>query len=214
MSTTAMHPLAADYLRRLRRAGRELPAGRLDDLCAEIESHLAEAIPPGASDAEALSVIERLGPPEEIVEAEQPAPADTLAPGADMRTWREWAAIVLLPLGGFAFGIGWIAGVILLWSSRAWSTRQKVIGTLIVPGGIAAFFPVLLLTATATKTRCVTAVRSSSGVLPPGTHHCFNVGGPSSLHVVIVIVLVAFVVVGPIAVAIHLARSASPAPAT
>jgi hypothetical protein len=212
MSTTAMHPLAADYLSRLRRAGRELPAGRLEDLCAEIESHLAEAIPPGTSDAEALSAIERLGPPEEIVEAEQPPPADP-AP-RDPRTWREWAAIVLLPLGGFVFGIGWIAGVILLWSSRAWSTRDKVIGTLIVPGGIAAFLPVLLLTGTATKTRCVTAVGSSGGVFPPGTHHCFNVGGPSPLHVVIAIVLVAFVVAGPIAVAIHLARSAGRAPAT
>ena len=137
MSTTAMHPLAADYLRRLRQAGRNLPAGRLDDLCAEIESHLAEAIPPGTSDAEALSVIERLGPPEEIVEAEQPPSAAPTA--GDPRTWREWAAIVLLPLGGFLFGVGWVAGVILLWSSRAWSTRDKLIGTLIVPGGIARF---------------------------------------------------------------------------
>jgi hypothetical protein len=207
MSTTAMHPLAADYLRRLRRAGRDLPAGRLDDLCAEIESHLAEAIPPGASDAEALSVIERLGPADEIVEAEQPAPADI---PRDPRTWREWAAIVLLPLGGFVFGIGWIAGVILLWSSRAWSTRDKVIGTLIVPGGIAAVLPTLFLAGTASKTRCAGYARGSGAAIGSGVQRCVSVGGPSTPHELLAIVLVAIVIAGPIAVAIHLARSARP----
>jgi hypothetical protein len=208
-----MHPLAADYLRRLRQAGRDLPAGRLDDLSAEIESHLAEAIPAGASDGEALSVIERLGPPEEIVEAEQPAPADTIAPGGDPRTWREWAAIVLLPLGGFVFGVGWIAGLVLLWSSRVWTLRQKVIGTLIVPGGIAAILPVLFLSGVGPKSRCASFARRNGGVLFPGSRHCVSVGGPSSLHVLLAGLLVALVVVGPILVAAHLARSAGRAPA-
>jgi hypothetical protein len=205
MSTTAMHPLAADYLRRLRAAGSGLPAGRLDDLCAEIESHLAEAIPGGASDADALSVIERLGPPEEIVDAEQPPTADL---PRDPRTWREWAAIVLLPLGGFVFGVGWIAGAILLWSSRAWSTRDKVIGTLIVPGGIAAVLPALFLLGTATKTRCVSYARASGAALSSGAGHCVNVGRPSTPHDVVAVVVVTIIIAGPIAVAIHLARSA------
>jgi uncharacterized membrane protein len=208
MSTTAMHPLAVDYLRHLRQAGGELPAGRLDDLCAEIESHLAEAIPAGASDAEALSVIERLGPPEEIVEAEQPAaPTAAAPPDRDPRTWREWAAIILLPLGGFVFGIGWLAGVVLLWSSRAWTTRDKIIATLIVPGGIAAILPVLLLVGT--KSRCMSFGRRNGAIFAPGSQHCVTVGGPSALHVLAAIVLIALVVVGPILVAIHLARSAS-----
>ncbi len=69
MSTTGLHPLAADYLRRLDRAARRLP--RRD----------------------------RLG---EIVEAEQP---DAVAD--DGRGIHEWAAILLLLLGGFLlFGIG------------------------------------------------------------------------------------------------------------
>ena len=45
MTPGALHPLAEDYLRRLRRAGRRLPPERLDELLAEIEGHLAEAIP-------------------------------------------------------------------------------------------------------------------------------------------------------------------------
>ena len=205
MSTTAMHPLAADYLRRLREAGRGLPAGRLEDLHAEIESHLAEAIPAGASDADARSVIERLGPPEDIVEAEQPEPPPS---ARDPRTWREWAAVVLLPLGGFAFGIGWIAGVILLWSSRAWPTRDKLIGTLVVPGGIAALFPVLLLVGAAAKTRCRTYTHTAAGAFGPSLQRCVQVGRTAPSHVVLTVVLLAIVIAGPIAVAIHLARSA------
>jgi hypothetical protein len=112
------------------------------------------------------------------------------------------------------FGIGWIAGVILLWSSRAWTTRDKVIGTLIVPGGIAAFLPVLLLAGTATKTRCATYTRAAGGAFGPGARHCVSVGGASPSHTLVTAVLLAIVIAGPIAVAVHLARSAGRAPAT
>lgn len=207
MSTTAMHPLAADYLRRLRQAGRALPAGRLDDLCAEIESHLAEAIPAGASDAQALSVIERLGPPEDIVEAEAaPSPP---APGK--RGWHEIVAVVLLLLGGFVFGVGWIAGVVLLWTSRVWSIRDKLIGTLIVPGGLAAVFPVLLIAGEPTKHICKGVATEVSPVFRPGRMHCISFGGPSGAHHIVGIVLVAIVVAGSIFTAIYLSRRASPA---
>jgi hypothetical protein len=43
---------------------------------------------------------------------------------------REWATVVLLPLV-------WVVGVVLLWRSRAWTLRDKLIGTLVVPGGLA-----------------------------------------------------------------------------
>jgi hypothetical protein len=49
---------------------------------------------------------------------------------------KEWAAIILLLLRGFIVGLGWVAGLVLLWSSRAWSTRDKWVGTLVVPGGL------------------------------------------------------------------------------
>ena len=88
MSTSTLHPRAEEYLRRLERAARSLPGDRRRELISEIESHLAEAIPPGASELEALDVIERLGPPGEIVEAEQPGRLSS----DDGRTWREWTA--------------------------------------------------------------------------------------------------------------------------
>jgi hypothetical protein len=141
MTTDTLHPLAAEYLERLRRAGRGLPPGRLRELLTEIEGHLSEAIDPSASDAQALTVLDRLGEPEAIIAAETP-PLDELP---DRRGAREWAAIILLLFGGFIFVFGWFAGLILLWSSRAWTTRDKWIGTLVVPGGLATSVLVGLL---------------------------------------------------------------------
>jgi hypothetical protein len=72
MTASTLHPLAADYLQRLRRAGRGLPRGRLAELVAEIEGHLSEALDAKASDAEVLTVLDKLGEPEAIIEAEAP----------------------------------------------------------------------------------------------------------------------------------------------
>ncbi|MDQ6775829.1 MAG: hypothetical protein M3071_06310 [Actinomycetota bacterium] len=101
MSTHTLHP--ADYLNRLRRAGRGLPRSRLKELAAETEEHLSEAIPPKASDAEALTVLDRLGEPEEIIDAEEPRPdalQDTPGPASGPRSSCSCA-------GGVIFGIGW-----------------------------------------------------------------------------------------------------------
>jgi hypothetical protein len=45
-------------------------------------------------------------------------------------------ALVLLLVGGFVFVIGWFAGVILLWVSDAWTRREKLLGTLVLPFGL------------------------------------------------------------------------------
>ena len=49
----------------------------------------------------------------------------------------EIAALILLPLGGIILQvIGWFIGVILLCSSRVWTTGEKLAGTLLFPGGL------------------------------------------------------------------------------
>jgi hypothetical protein len=205
MTPDNLHPLADDYLRRLRRAGRQLPPERLRELTAEIEGYLAEAIPPGAADREALEVLERLGSPADIVDAERP-PGHGLAV---RRSWRERAAVILLPLGGFAFGVGWLVGLVLLWSSRLWTTREKVIGTLIVPGGIATALVVLVLTGT--KRRCITLARidpSTGALIGRATMRCTPRGGPSAATTALHIALVVFFVLGPVVSAVYLARRA------
>jgi hypothetical protein len=190
MTTTTMHPLAEDYLDGLEHAARRLPRGQRRELVEEISAHLAEATDPTMSDAEVMTVLDRLGDPEDIVEAEQPT--ETVR----RRGTHEGAAIFLLLFGGFIFVFGWIAGAIMLWSSRAWDTRDKLIGTLVVPGGLATVVLAGLLGAT-------TQVCTSG----PG-HPTTCSPGPSTLHNIASIAVLAFCFFGPIFTAIYLARRA------
>ncbi len=199
MSTTTLHPLAAAYLDRLRHAGRRLPRPVLRELVADIEAHLSETTNLGMSDAEVLTVLDRLGDPEEIIDAQQPRAA------ADTRGAHEWAAIILLLFGGFIFGLGWLAGLILLWSSRAWTTRDKWIGTLVLPGGLAAGLYIGLF-ANGSSQSCY----SVNG----GPQHC--TGGLSTGRQILELAIFAVLVLPPIATAVYLARRASeqrPSPA-
>jgi hypothetical protein len=199
MTTDTQHPLAADYLKRLRRAARRLPPGRRAELVAEIEAHLAEALHPWATDPEARNVLDRLGTPEAIVDAEQPGAA---AARAEPRGTKEWLAVALLLFGGFFAGFGWLVGVILLWSSRAWTIREKWIGTLLVPGGLATAF-VLLGTATTSGGGSCTRIGN-------GPQHCT---GQTSSTDTTWLVVVAILVLASIGSSMYLARRARTAPA-
>lgn len=192
MATTSLHPLAADYLDRRDHAVRRLPRAERRELVEEIGAHLYEATRPDMSDAEALTVLDRLGEPEEIVAAQRPEERPRRGrPGG-----QEWAAIVLLLIGGFIFVFGWIVGAVLLWSSRAWTTRDKLIGTLIVPGGLASIF---LAFAVGGTTRECTSGPGRPTICTPG---------PSTLHNILAIALVGFCLLGPIFTSVYLARRA------
>ena len=131
MNAATLHPLARDYLKRLKKAARRLPRARRNELIGEIESRLTEALPAGASGAEALNVLERLGGPEQIVAEAESEAKETPRPGM-----RESLAVMLLLFGGFLFLVGWFVGLHLLWSSRFWTMRDKLVGALLVPGGL------------------------------------------------------------------------------
>ncbi len=197
MTTNTLHPLAADYLERLRRAGRGLPPGRLRELLTEIEGHLAEAIDPNASDAQALTALDKLGEPEAIIAAEMPYPHELQT----RRGTREWAALILLLFGGFILGLGWFAGLILLWTSRAWTTGEKWIGTLVLPGGLAtSVFIGLIATGAPTKKIC--------HVIAGGVQHCTPATGQGTTSNVLGVAVFAVLVLAPIATSVYLARRA------
>jgi hypothetical protein len=190
MTTTTLHPLAADYLDRLEHAARRLPRGERRELIEEIGAHLAEATYPGMSDPDMLTVLDRLGDPEDIVDEQLPDEPYR----SDRRGAQEWAAIFLLLFGGFLFFVGWIVGLVLLWSSRAWNTRDKLIGTLIVPGGLATVLASLVLVGS------VQTCTSFDG----GPQRCSP--GPSTGHQIVSFALLAFLVLGPICTSVYLAR--------
>jgi hypothetical protein len=97
------------------------------------------------------NVLERLGPPEEIVEAAEPAPAEPARCGGKLEVGALVALVVPL--------VGWLVGIVLVLVSRVWSNRDKAIAVALAL--IPAFLPLLLI-----------AVDADSGgtqpVPPPG----------------------------------------------
>ena len=159
MTPSTLHPLAAEWLDRLRAAAGRLPASERADLVSEIEAHLAESIPPGASEAQVRDALDRLGDPDEIVA--EAAGAPELRSG---RGTQEWVAVILLLVGGFALVVGWIVGVVLLWTSRAWTLRDKLIGTFVVPGGLAVGYVLFAFGALSGAQVCTQLKNAAAGV--------------------------------------------------
>jgi uncharacterized membrane protein len=123
------------YLRELDEELRDLPAARRDELVDEIREHIDSALGEARNgdEADVRNVLERLGDPADIAaEARERFGIRRTKPGV-----REILALILLPIGGLILPvIGWVAGAILLTSSTVWTTREKVIGLLVVPGGL------------------------------------------------------------------------------
>jgi uncharacterized membrane protein len=128
------------YLHDLEEELRDLPPARRRDLLEEIREHIGEALAgiPEGEEAEVRNVLERVGEPAVIAEeARERFGIRRAKPGI-----REILTLILLPLGGFLYVIGWAVGAILLATSQVWTSREKVIGLLVVPGGL---LPAVLL---------------------------------------------------------------------
>lgn len=192
MTTPAdMHPLAETYVNELTRAARRLPRGQRTELIAEIRAHLAEAAPLGASHAEVLTALERLGEPADILGE----PGDGSLPPSPRLAFHELAAILLLMFGGFLVFVGWLAGVFMLWTSDRWTLRDKLIGTLVIPGGYATAAYTLL---------AVSSVQECGGT----AGHVTCTDGPTTLGTIGQIALSVFVFAGPLAAAFYLTARA------
>src|SRR6266508_4791871 len=118
----------------------------------------------------------------------------------------EIAALILLPLGGIILQvIGWFIGVILLWSSRVWTTGEKLAGTLLFPGGLLLPFG-LTLGAVGGKS-CSGVIQNADQVVTGAAQAIeMSCNGRSVLYRVGAGLLLAVLVIVPIAVAIVLAR--------
>jgi uncharacterized membrane protein len=126
MNTTDTDRLIGDYLRRLEHAAAHLPPTRRAELVADIRGHIDTALrqEPATGEAAVRNVLDRLGPPEDIVEA-----ARAPTPDADRRAGRlEIAALIGLVIPF----IGWGVGAVLVFASRVWSRRDKLIGAVLL----------------------------------------------------------------------------------
>ncbi len=128
---TAVHAdqIVAGYLKRLEAELAWLPASRRKELTGQITDHIDEARGQltDETDADLLSIIDRLGEPDEIsAEARARFQLTTGTPGP-----LEIVAILLVGAGGIVFPfvpIGWLIGTGLVWRSKAWSQREKYFG--------------------------------------------------------------------------------------
>jgi len=199
MSRTA-DQLVDDYLERLNAELGGLPRGRRREVVDEISEHIAEARADLAASNEAAirNLLDRVGDPAEIAaEARERFGIPPRRAGA-----RETAAIILLLVGGFVAFAGWIVGVILLWISDVWNTRDKLIGTFVLPGGLVLPLTLLVFGLGSSGETC-------GGQIDPFTGKTISetcTGGPSQAAEVLWIVAFVVLVLAPIATTIYLTR--------
>ena len=192
--STRTDRVVADYLERLEDCLGTLPGATRRQLLEEIAEHIVEAREALDPEDEVglLAILDALGDPEAIGEEALGAAPGTAPPRSDL--FVPW----LVLLGGFVFGVGWLVGIILLWSSATWRLRDKLLATLVVPGGL--LFPVLLLGMGGAATACT----GSGGPGLPTVTHCTTHGFVLPLPLGIAVLLVT--VLGPFLVAVHLDR--------
>jgi hypothetical protein len=125
------------YLARLQAETADIPATERRELLDSVQEHITEARAElgEETDADLLNMLDRLGHPAELAAAERER-LDITPPAASRPGWLELGALILTPLF-------WPVGVILLWTSNAWNTRDKLIGTLVPPGGFMGVFLLL-----------------------------------------------------------------------
>jgi hypothetical protein len=119
------------YLIRVRRAARHLPRGRRDWVITQVGDRLAGAIQAddgGTRDVRAA--LARFEEPKNVVLA-----VDGHVPGTEA-SWLEYVAVLLVLAGGVLWEAAWLAGVTLLWVSPRWRWPDKLLATLVWPGGL------------------------------------------------------------------------------
>lgn len=168
--TSHLDAVVSDYLGRLDLAAASLPPERRLELVGEIADHIAQARTTASAQGEAglRDLLDRIGDPDEIVAAAREAALDDDEPGQGQpppppsagatppwgyqpptyrqpRIGLEVAAIGLMTVGSFIPFVGWMAGTIMLWFSHRLRIVEKLLMTLVFPGGPALFFTLTLL---------------------------------------------------------------------
>ena len=133
-STRETDKLVRRYMAQLDAALQGVDASRKDEILAEVHGHIeqgrAELDPDDAVSVRTL--LSRVGDPAVIA-------AEAGAPPRESRRWDAWAPWLII-FGPVASGLGWVAGVLILWTSPTWNRRDKLIATFVSPAGLVALF--------------------------------------------------------------------------
>jgi len=160
------------YLAQLDAALRGVDASRRQEILAEVHGHIEEGRA-GLDPGDATSVrtlLDRVGDPAAIA-------AEAGAPPPGSGRWDAWAPWLII-FGPIASGLGWIAGVLILWTSPTWSRRDQLIATLVPPAGLVALFFGLVAT-----------LRAAAGCSGQASAGCTTKGVSLPLGVAILLVV-------------------------
>jgi hypothetical protein len=126
--------LVRRYLEQLDAALQGVDASRREEILAEVHEHIEQGRDRLDTDdaADVRTLLARVGDPAVIA-------AEAGAPSPDSRRWDAWAPWLII-FGPVASGLGWIAGIAILWTSPTWSQRDKLIATVVSPAGLVALF--------------------------------------------------------------------------
>jgi hypothetical protein len=156
--------LVRRYLAQLDAALRGVDASRREEILAEVRGHIEEGRTELNPDdvASVRTLLDRVGDPAAIA-------AEAGAPPPGSRRWDAWAPWLII-FGPVASGLGWIAGMLILWTSPTWSRRDQLIATFVPLAGLVALFFGLVTTlrAAAGCPGHVTALHASAGCTTSG----------------------------------------------
>lgn len=129
------------YLSALEARLEHLPGEQSEEILFGVQEHIAEARARG--DRQVADVLAALGTPDDVLaglaapDAVVPRKVHPTAPPRyQSSTLWVVTSCILLPFGAFLAGIGWLFGVAGLWMGTRWKTWEKIMGTLVFPGGV------------------------------------------------------------------------------
>jgi uncharacterized membrane protein len=198
--------LVERYLKHLEVELDDLPRDRRREIVDEIAGHIAEARAglEHESEADVRNILEGLGDPADIAEdaRERFDVQPTRAALPYKPGWIEVGALVLLLVGGLILPFfGWMIGVILLWLSNAWNVRDKIIGTVFVPGGLGFLVFLYFMSASLVGSSGPSSCQSDPVT---GEFNCVDPGASTSFVDVLVIVFLVALLVAPIVTTAYL----------
>jgi hypothetical protein len=126
--------LVRRYLTQLGAALQGVGAARRHEILTGVREHIEEqrtGLDPGDA-ASVLTLLDKVGDPATIA-------AEAGAPPPGSRRWDAWAPWLII-FGPIASGLGWIAGMLILWPSPTWSRRDKLVATVVPLVGLVALF--------------------------------------------------------------------------
>ncbi|HLJ65890.1 MAG TPA: hypothetical protein VKX16_00845 [Chloroflexota bacterium] len=181
------------YLARLEAEAADLPRVERRDLIDGVREHIAEARAElsNESDSDLLNLLDRLGNPAGLAQEERNH-LGMQAPEAPRAGLLEIGALILTPLI-------WPVGVILLWASSAWNARDKLIGTLVPPGGLFTSLLVFSYAAVGRTQACAGGYRNGQQIATTCS------GGLQGISGVIAFLLIVAIAVSPILTGIYMA---------